>query len=283
MVVLAAVTTLPLTPATADDQGSGVPVGYSPAQEKRAENNPLQAKKDQIADYLSRIRSNQVGYNDVRPALGRLLGQIDGSHRSHALARLDAEYGNRSQISTGFKSLYVTQQPEQKSYYCGPSSVWTVLDYLGPYTSVDHGYSLSQAHLASSYYLKTDSTGQTSWSPGVVAPTLNHWRGITYYAAKSAPNASTFNSNVSSDIDVGYPVPINIQEPNSSGQWMVGHPHRTIYHWIGAYGYNGTTKYVYDPAAGSAALPDYSGAQAYDYYSDAFLVGMWHGVYGIIW
>lgn len=103
------------------------------------------------------------------------------------------------------KTLGVTQFPQQKSYWCGPGSANSILQYLNP-TSHD-GEAVSQSLLANANrkYLETDYWGQTPWSYGANSEfhpypeTLTYWMTGNYYglyAPVGAPSLTTYKNNL---------------------------------------------------------------------------------------
>lgn len=198
-------------------------------------------------------------------------------------------------------SLGVQQYTQAKFYYCGPASAEEILGYLGVVWGPDYPYeSLTQNNLASSSNLKTDQNGGTNWgsgSSGVFAPTLNRWKGTNWYVQTQVytPNLSSesaYESDMSSDIDYGWPLAAGIYEVNGSHTKLTGHPvswsgSSPIQHWIAITGYSsygGWTNYV-DSIHGTNFWSWSSNVPASSSVSSSGTIWslMTNGNYGIIW
>ncbi|HEX9044740.1 MAG TPA: C39 family peptidase [Candidatus Limnocylindrales bacterium] len=168
--------------------------------------------------------------------------------------------------------LGMSQFPQQYNYYCGASASYSILRYRGA-TTGPRGESLSQTHLAAyctTGYLCTEADQGTPWYqsaayPHPVPSTLNTWAHSTWYMAQDG--ATNFSTNLTFDIDNGYPLALNVYEKaSSSTPHLVGHPTNIeIYHWVAASGYGsyGATTYYADPVHGSSvswagSVPAYS-------------------------
>ncbi len=177
-----------------------------------------------------------------------------------------------SQISNYL--IAMQQAGEVTSYYCGPAAAWSMLIALGDYYSY-YGEPLTptstgQHTLAATCtgcpdtrgkYLQTDSFGQTPWVAEAghypMPSGLNNWRigsPSGFFTPRTVTNdgqgLATFKSNLTFDIDLGYPLAADIVE-NAWGTHLPGHPmNYTIYHWLALRGYNNygdNTRYA-DPA-----------------------------------
>jgi hypothetical protein len=183
--------------------------------------------------------------------------------------------------------LAVNHAAQQSNTYCGPGATYAVLAYLGYSTSHD-GETLTQSCIGgacgsgnpySLKYLETNywdtyggGNGGTPWwvsgSDYPVPGTLNYWRTGTYtgfYAGVFPSSESTYELDLTYDIDNYWPFMIDVHEP-ASGTHLVGHPPAVeIFHWITGFGYSNYgagTDYI-DPAANSTL--GWSGVSAYNY------------------
>jgi hypothetical protein len=185
----------------------------------------------------------------------------------------------------------ISQQPQEKSYYCGPGSGYAIFKGKGKVTSAYNGQSLSQSVLGSTTYLSTDLHTGTNWSDSSGYPmqtTLNRWLGTSWYIPAGAPSLSAYENDLVVDVDHGYAFAANVVEM-AGGTHLPGHPvSKTIYHWVAPYGYSSsdgitanTTSYA-DPAGQSTAVSWGMGVYAYNNVASStmkYLVGQ----RGIIW
>jgi hypothetical protein len=157
-------------------------------------------------------------------------------------------------------SVGLTQQSQANFYYCGPATASEILIALGS------NYSQSFVAGSSSYpgtYLKTAYSGQTSWNPAVMAPTLNSLQGRLYYATQngSGVSLSQWESDLLTDISTySQPIAGNTVE-YSGGPYLNGHQYAPsnafpLYHWIAIYGYtnNGQDTTYADSISGRADI-----------------------------
>jgi hypothetical protein len=150
---------------------------------------------------------------------------------------------------TGIVWMY--QNPQQNSYYCGPATGYEILKYLngiGP-----SGETVTQGHLAakcSPGYLCTNDMGQTPWYVGSsyadagghpMASTLNKWTDSAWYITVNGTtyDEAHYESYLIFDVDHGHPFAMDVKEVAGSGYHLPGHPtDRNIGHWVAAAGYN---------------------------------------------
>lgn len=165
------------------------------------------------------------------------------------------------------------QTGEVTGAYCGPAAAWSILRGLNVTTS-HYGEPLlpastgqhTLAALCSTCgdprgkYLQTDYFGQTPWVAEAgnypMPRALNRWRtgySSGWYNVKTVTNdaagRANFKTNLTLDINIGYPIAANIVE-YTNGVHLPGHPNFNIYHWIALRGYNNygdNTRYA-DPA-----------------------------------
>lgn len=139
-------------------------------------------------------------------------------------------------VICGANSVYLAQQPQTTSYYCGPATAEEVLG--------TRGYSSSQSTLAGNSYLKTNYYGETPWSgPRVMGPTLNNLLNTGWYipvdglGVSGGFTTSTWESDLTFDVDNGWAIAGNVYE-YAGGVHLPGHPvNQNIGHWIGIKGY----------------------------------------------
>ncbi len=115
------------------------------------------------------------------------------------------------------------------SYYCGPATVQTILQFLGPRQSwavdpitnrhdeLTGDPQTDQRLLANHFWLGTDRNNGTNWGDAYVPFALNAWRGTRWYV--QAPTANLEGGtltkdqalrNIRYDTDHGYPVAENV-------------------------------------------------------------------------
>lgn len=214
----------------------------SPAERARL------AKKQALAQEYAQARAGQVSMAVFQRDFASFMAQSGSSTRASAVITprciIDPNTGQCAVPTSNAVSL--TQQPQANFYYCGPA---TAAEVLGV-----HGVSKTQAFLAGSSYLQTDSRGETPWNPYLMGPTLNTLIGTTWYgpvdgsAVGGGFSTATWESDLTFDVDHGWAVAGNIVEYANTDPHLVGHPRtQTIYHWIGIYGYASSgdaTKYA---------------------------------------
>ncbi|MCM3662633.1 C39 family peptidase [Georgenia satyanarayanai] len=137
--------------------------------------------------------------------------------------------------------LTVTHQVQSTKYYCGPATASMIVRFKGK--------THSQATLAGSSYLQTDSRGATPWASNRMAPTLNNVLGISRYKAVGAPSLSTLKGAFVNSVNASYPLAVGTVE--HVGERYNQHPtDRLIGHWIVGRGFDGggNTLLFADPA-----------------------------------
>lgn len=163
------------------------------------------------------------------------------------------------------------QFPQEKSYYCGPAAVKSVLyNEGGPTGSLN--YSITQSTLASSSYLKTDANNNTPWymnngstfSDYPVYNTLHALTSFNYipYPAGqlgTAPTAANLKSRVVSTTSLGHAVVADGLSAASSTatSHMPGYTtSESVVHWVAVNGYmdDGDTIRIVDPINGCTAI-----------------------------
>lgn len=172
---------------------------------------------------------------------------------------------------SGFVQL--SQVPQSKYYYCGPSAAYSMLGALGYWRSND-GEVLSQANLATQKYLETETYTGTPWTTAgrPMPESLNYWMTSNYYAGwyNAVDGDYNYKENMTTGIGLGWAVALNtVEYPGTSNYHFQGHPtDRYIYHWGSVYGYTnyGNSNRYADPAAGSSTV-NWPGTQAYYSYS----------------
>ena len=183
----------------------------------------------------------------------------------------------------------MVQRDQATSYYCGPSTTESILGYLvSSAKSKYDGVSLTQAHLAGSSYLQTDSSGGTPWADGRMRVALNRWaQGYSdgFYVNTAAPSAANYRSYMIYDIDYYHPFANSTVEFAGSSYHYNHHPvSRTIGHWVPTRGYtsSGATAQFADPAHSShvswGSLP-----AEYFTYSSSSWASHYVNSHGIVW
>lgn len=146
------------------------------------------------------------------------------------------------------------QAPQQRSWWCGPASAYTIVAGLKYYRKISttnsrpEGWGLSQRNLAQPRYLDavSDGTYRTHMRNG-----LNRWIGHPgWYDVLSNPTPAQFTSKLVGDIRTGYAVAVAALE-RAGGYHYNNHPaNRTVDHWVVArgYSYNVVNTHFVDPA-----------------------------------
>lgn len=154
----------------------------------------------------------------------------------------------------------ITHVPQETTYWCGPATVVILVKAKGK--------TISQRQAATDLGTTTNGTG---WAPGSTAPmsrTLRKHTGYSYMAYAVNDRGDTtqrrYRGALVSTVGNGMGLAANTVRYRGTSVNLVGHPDRTIYHWIAIRGYRqhgATTNYV-DPAAGSklgwSGVPNYS-------------------------
>lgn len=155
-------------------------------------------------------------------------------------------------LMTNFsRYAHVNHFAQEKSYYCGPASVRSII-------SNQTSYPPSQTTLADPSNLDTDALGQTGFDKRL-ENTLNRYMNANYEIVRGDHfNAQGFQNSVVATIDAGYPILANgISGGNTSYIEFPWYPVGT-YHFVAIYGYSddGVQTWVCDPAA-NANLPGF--------------------------
>lgn len=162
----------------------------------------------------------------------------------------------------------ITHEGQQRTYWCGPATVSMLVKAKGK--------TVSQKQAAAKLGTTTNGTG---WQPGSRGPMV---KVLTRYTAHKymayAVNDYSRNSQLAykgalvTTIGNRVGLAVNTVRYVGSSVNLVGHPNRTIYHWLAVRGYQkggNITNYV-DPAAGSVL--GWTGVPKYSAYSSASLV-----------
>lgn len=158
--------------------------------------------------------------------------------------------------------LNLTQYPQNKSYYCGNGTARSILMY--------EGINCSQATLASSNFLKTDTYGNTPWyitngndaSQFPMAMTLRNISGFYYvphpYGAAGANPITTsdLKQKIIATISDNHGVAISgcSAASSSAASHMPGYTTSSnVDHWVACRGFKngGNTICIVDPVANS--------------------------------
>ena len=155
------------------------------------------------------------------------------------------------------KALSVTWAQQQKYYYCGPATAYMTFKFIGKTTGAKDGVSLTQAHLASSTYLKTEANTETSTRGNNMNYGMNLWRSganTGYYVRSKVTSQSQLEDMFILSISGNEPFAVSTGE-SADGPHYNNHPvSHTIGHWVTGIGYtdNGGHLSMMDPAAGLA-------------------------------
>ncbi|MCK9517601.1 MAG: hypothetical protein M0R74_01030 [Dehalococcoidia bacterium] len=163
----------------------------------------------------------------------------DGVQARTPISRLQADYWPFRQVN---------------EYYCGPATVQSILQFLGPTEAQTKNYQgvhdrlTGDAHqdqrmLASDFWLATDKYRGTNWGDKYVPFALNAWRGTDWYIASGTAKVGGSLSKeqalaaIKYDTDRAYPVAENVMySPETyypAGFW----PGVTYTHWDTIYGH----------------------------------------------
>lgn len=202
----------------------GGPIVYS------ARDKATLARKNVLVQEFMAMRAGKLAYSAFARDWQAFMRQYGGPTATHDVAP-------RCLGSCDWKLLTMPQQSQTTTYYCGPASASEALSA--------RSISKSQSTLAGNSYLNTSPQYGTGWGPPYVMPTtLNDFVGSGFYEAVDAYDSqtdnttSTFESDLLTDINSGWPVVIGIAEFANTDPHLVGHPRDlTIYHWVAANGY----------------------------------------------
>lgn len=138
-----------------------------------------------------------------------------------------------------------TGQPN--GYYCGPTSGYMILDYLGAARSTS-GTPLTIGNVAS--YMGANQSG-ISMDTRDFQRGMNNWLGYNAYTTIEHPSYETVRNAILSSFETGYPVSVHTWE-RRGGPHYNGHANSTMGHLMVVDGYNSETDAVYiaDPWAG---------------------------------
>lgn len=155
-------------------------------------------------------------------------------------------------LSGGVYSFGMSHAAQQTNYWCGPATVYMVLQRLG-YTRSTTGLGLSQANLASNAYLQTNRYGKTSWALNNLVTGVSAWTGNKVkYTRQGAPSAAQLRTRISDSVTkTGRPIILDAQE-YAGGSHYNNHPvYSEFSHLMPVQSYNpGTdTMTVLDPAS----------------------------------
>jgi hypothetical protein len=150
-----------------------------------------------------------------------------------------------AQAPSSAVALALTQHDQATSYYCGPSTAESIVEYLNGTSTKSryNGVSLSQANLASSTYLQTTASAGTPWAAGRMRIALNLWtqgKSSGWYVNTTTPTVAEFQHAAVYDIYAeAHPLAngtVELVDHNHYNQ----HPKtKTIGHWVPAYGVSG--------------------------------------------
>lgn len=155
-------------------------------------------------------------------------------------------------MSGGFYRFGMQWDYQRNGYYCGPATVFMILQRLG-YQKSAQGVGLSQANLASNSYLMTDRVGYTAWALDAIPKGVSTWTGGKIrYSKVGNPSVSRVRDWVRASFKtIGVPVILDASEYAGRPHYN-GHPnYATFSHLMPVEGYNPRTDtmYILDPAS----------------------------------
>ena len=192
-------------------------------------------------------------------------------------------YAPRVQVSGSWLTHPMTWAGQPDDSTCGPTSMYMVLNYLGPWRSRYDGQALSVWALRGRAYANVGGgwSGGTSWEDRSLSVGLNRWRGTNDYRQQSFPSGAAFDSAVRQSFVTGRPVLVDTVE-NYGGPHYNGHSNGFSSHIIVAYRYNtanGTVGFL-DPGGPGSAISGYSASRAFDYSNASRFAVNFLGNYG---
>lgn len=155
-------------------------------------------------------------------------------------------------LSGGVYSFNMSHAAQQTNYWCGPASVYMVLQRLG-YSKSTSGVGLSQANLAGNSYLKTNQYGKTSWAMNNLSSGVSAWTGKKVnYTRHGSPSSAHLRLRISDSVKkTGRPVIMDAQE-YAGGAHYNNHPaYSEFSHLMPVQSYNPSNDMmtVLDPAS----------------------------------
>ncbi len=175
-------------------------------------------------------------------------GQATQKAYLNALNNFREDYGIAQPLNSGgvsiqthtSENLGVMLVPQQTSYWCGPASVFEVLQYKGVYYG-PQGQAMNQANLAA--YMNTDTSGTYLYQ---IKRALNDWLRTSFYVYFQGPTAEDTYVATHSDIGLNYPV-IYDTSSNSINGYLIGWEGISLDHYVAGTGHrvNGGVKEVY--------------------------------------
>ncbi|GEA17260.1 C39 family peptidase [Moorella sp. E306M] len=128
------------------------------------------------------------------------------------------------------KALVLDLVPQETNYYCGPATVYMMLDYLGV-TNGPEDQPLTQSNLAK--YMGTNTQG-TDFNKIPVC--LNDWWGRQWYVNKWAPTAQQVHDYTKLNVDLNYPVNYDAHTSSENG-YLPGWEGKEVWHYLAGGGY----------------------------------------------
>lgn len=180
-----------------------------------------------------------------RPTDQALVGDWDGN-RTDTLA-LRRPPAKPKPVQTLF-TFNVAWAGQPNGFFCGPTSGYMILRYLGASRSRATGASLSIENVAAA--MQTRRYGYTSFNDRRFQGGMNAWLGKTVYSTIHTPSAATVRSEVLGSFKNGYPIAVDEQE-RRGGPHFNGHSNSTFSHIMVVTGYNSKTDAIRfaDPGA----------------------------------
>ena len=180
-----------------------------------------------------------------RPTDQALVGDWDGN-RTYTLA-LRRPPAKPKPVQTLF-TFNVAWAGQPNGFFCGPTSGYMILRYLGASRSRATGASLTIENVATA--MQTRRYGYTSFNDRRFQGGMNAWLGKNVYSTIHTPSAATVRSEVLGSFKNGYPIAVDEQE-RRGGPHFNGHSNSTFSHIMVVTGYNSKTDAIRfaDPGA----------------------------------
>lgn len=177
------------------------------------------------------------------------------------------------------------QSPQQKNYYCGPSTAKSILGAKG--------YNIDQSTLGEYKWLETEYWGNTPWWVGSATNgyspmeyTLDKYQGTQYYSVYASDGSiHGVKSKVIISIDNDYGIAGNTWEV-AGGKYLPGHPQGyEVLHWIAIDGYynSGDTIHYAEPVYNASSISWYKNVTNPYYNVDVSTMAYVLSGRGLVW
>ncbi|HBM79738.1 MAG TPA: hypothetical protein DD426_02690 [Clostridiaceae bacterium] len=227
-------------------------------------NYPIDAATQKLIDEKQKLEDLYFKAKEGKISVDILHSAEQNFDKAHNTKLSDKDYSIISTKSNSQKTNNVSpqtnysnfifdlyQEPQQKSYYCGPATACMIIKAKS--------ISITQSQAAAS--LGTEIDKETPWyrsaSVGYpMANTLNSYESTSWYIPYGTNvEAATFLDHVVFDIDHDYGVAGDANEVKG-GPHLNGHPDQNIFHWFAIDGYTDNMANVHyaDPVSGASSI-----------------------------